>query len=148
MDDETKELQEVRTDDEKSSVTPSPSLNGKDIDRLVDDRDKIVGVKVDLLPAGGSSDDVQVEPATTPRHGRTSTWPVKTTVIASLLTVAGTVCLIAGFVSALMGKQAGVPLMLVGVLCAVPGCYQSFVLWKKFKGDPGYMSANLPTFDD
>jgi len=74
----------------------------------------------------------------------------KTIIAAVSLTFFGFAFAIAGFVSLAYpgGATRGLAFVVIGVLCAVPGGYQMFVIYQAWKRKPGYSLAQVPSFDD
>ena len=72
----------------------------------------------------------------------------KTIFAAVALILSGVLLLVIGLILVLATAQfsAGVALIVIGCLCFIPGSYVSFILYKAFRGTPGYSVDGIPEF--
>eukprot|EP01119_Soliformovum_irregulare_P004032 TRINITY_DN15041_c0_g1_i1.p1 TRINITY_DN15041_c0_g1~~TRINITY_DN15041_c0_g1_i1.p1 ORF type:complete len:123 (-),score=13.10 TRINITY_DN15041_c0_g1_i1:209-577(-) len=73
----------------------------------------------------------------------------KTAGVAICLVVLGVSFLIAAIVDISIGEKPirAVSFLVVGILCALPGAYQSWVLFQAYRRAPGYRFSQVPSYD-
>ena len=77
-------------------------------------------------------------------QGPPSRPPRRAIALALFLLGAGFALFVAGLALRAQHNDAGFPLLILGVLMLVPGAYHSNIVYRAWRGTPGYSFAQLP----
>jgi len=93
--------------------------------------------------AGRSSFELEMDAPPPPRA-----LPKKTLAVAVFLLLTGISCMIAGFVRLATGQNGSLALLIIGGIAFLPGAYQTYVIYKAWRGAPGFNFSMVPSFDE
>jgi len=81
--------------------------------------------------------------------GRRTRLPVRTAITAAFLLTIGVVFSSIGLATVFTkGVSEAIPFLTIGAIGFLPGSYASIMLWRAYRGYPGYSYEMIPSYDD